>query len=62
LKGWRPSPSLPTFRTERIEEHVLFCRDRQERLRAEINFTAAMKAAARKFSRARPGPKSDAAH
>ncbi len=32
---------LSRFRAERVEEHVLFCRECQDRLQAEIEFTAA---------------------
>ena len=37
---------LSKYRAERVEEHVLFCRECQERMAAEMDFARAMRMAA----------------
>lgn len=37
-------PRLSNYRAEGVEDHVVLCRECQDRLQAEIEFVAAMKA------------------
>jgi anti-sigma factor RsiW len=48
---------LSKYRAERVEEHLLFCRECQDRLQAEIEFAAAMREAAAKVTSTRSGRK-----
>src|ERR1017187_5974059 len=54
------SGRLSSFRAERVEEHVLFCRTCQDRLQAESEYVVAMKRAAARTIKERDGG-SDAA-